>query len=77
MASQGRVEMKLDAVVIPVSDVERAKEFYGRLKWRLDADFPFETAFEWSSSRRPARGARSNSERKSRRAHPARPTAST
>jgi catechol 2,3-dioxygenase-like lactoylglutathione lyase family enzyme len=30
--------MKLEAVVIPVSDVERAKEFYLRLGWRLDAD---------------------------------------
>jgi catechol 2,3-dioxygenase-like lactoylglutathione lyase family enzyme len=31
--------MKLEVVVIPVSDVERAKEFYGRLGWRLDGDF--------------------------------------
>jgi catechol 2,3-dioxygenase-like lactoylglutathione lyase family enzyme len=31
--------MKLEVIVIPVSDVERAKEFYGRLGWRLDADF--------------------------------------
>jgi catechol 2,3-dioxygenase-like lactoylglutathione lyase family enzyme len=30
---------KLEIVVIPVSDVDRAKEFYGRLGWRLDADF--------------------------------------
>ena len=34
-----RVDMKLEAVVIPVSDVERAKRFYGGLGWRLDADF--------------------------------------
>jgi catechol 2,3-dioxygenase-like lactoylglutathione lyase family enzyme len=34
-----RVDMKFEVVVIPVSDVERAKEFYGRLGWRLDADF--------------------------------------
>jgi catechol 2,3-dioxygenase-like lactoylglutathione lyase family enzyme len=32
-------DMKLEVVVIPVSDVGRAKEFYGRLGWRLDADF--------------------------------------
>jgi catechol 2,3-dioxygenase-like lactoylglutathione lyase family enzyme len=32
------VETKLEAVVIPVSDVDRAKEFYARLGWRLDAD---------------------------------------
>ena len=33
------VDMKLEVVVIPVSDVERAKRFYGELGWRLDADF--------------------------------------
>ena len=38
-ASVGRVDMKLETVVIPVSDVDRAKEFYGGLGWRLDADF--------------------------------------
>ena len=34
-----RVDMKLEVVIIPVSDVDRAKEFYQRLGWRLDADF--------------------------------------
>src|SRR5512143_1883989 len=38
-ASAARVDMKLEVVVIPVSDVERAKAFYARLGWRLDADF--------------------------------------
>ena len=33
------VEMRLEVVVLPVSDVDRAKEFYVRLGWRLDADF--------------------------------------
>jgi catechol 2,3-dioxygenase-like lactoylglutathione lyase family enzyme len=33
------VDMKLEVVVIPVSDVDRAKRFYGALGWRLDADF--------------------------------------
>jgi catechol 2,3-dioxygenase-like lactoylglutathione lyase family enzyme len=32
--------MKLEVVVIPVSDVDRAKEFYGRLGWRLDVTPP-------------------------------------
>src|SRR6185295_16965165 len=32
-------DMKLEVVLLPVSDVDRAKEFYGRLGWRLDADF--------------------------------------
>jgi catechol 2,3-dioxygenase-like lactoylglutathione lyase family enzyme len=33
------MDMKLEVVVLPVSDVDRAKEFYGRLGWRLDVDF--------------------------------------
>ena len=33
-------DMKFELVVIPVSDVDRAKEFYLKLGWRLDADFP-------------------------------------
>ena len=33
-----QVDMKLEVFVIPVSDVDRAKEFYSRLGWRLDAD---------------------------------------
>jgi catechol 2,3-dioxygenase-like lactoylglutathione lyase family enzyme len=38
-AGVGRVDLKLEAVSIPVSDLDRAKEFYTRLGWRLDADF--------------------------------------
>ena len=38
-ASVAKVDMKLEIVVIPVSDVDRAKEFYAKLGWRLDADF--------------------------------------
>jgi len=38
-AGVARVDMKFEIVVIPVSDVDRAKEFYGRLGWRLDADY--------------------------------------
>jgi catechol 2,3-dioxygenase-like lactoylglutathione lyase family enzyme len=37
-ASVAAADMKLEVVVIPVSDVDRAKEFYSRLGWRLDAD---------------------------------------
>jgi catechol 2,3-dioxygenase-like lactoylglutathione lyase family enzyme len=40
-----KVDMKLEAVVIPVADVDRAKEFYRSLGWRLDADFPFDNGF--------------------------------
>jgi catechol 2,3-dioxygenase-like lactoylglutathione lyase family enzyme len=39
-AEAARVGMKFEIVVIPVSDVDRAKEFYGgKLGWRLDADY--------------------------------------
>jgi len=38
-ASVAKVDMKFEIVVIPVSDIDRAKEFYARLGWRLDADF--------------------------------------
>jgi catechol 2,3-dioxygenase-like lactoylglutathione lyase family enzyme len=41
----GRADLKLEAVVIPVADVERSKLFYGRLGWRLDADFAFDNGF--------------------------------
>jgi catechol 2,3-dioxygenase-like lactoylglutathione lyase family enzyme len=39
------VDLKLEAVVIPVSDADRAKEFYSGLRWRLDADFSFDNGF--------------------------------
>src|SRR5438477_11271514 len=38
-ATAARVDLKLEVVVIPVSDFDRAKEFYARLGWRLDADY--------------------------------------
>ena len=38
-AGIARVDMKFEIVVLPVSDVDRAKEFYERLGWRLDADY--------------------------------------
>jgi catechol 2,3-dioxygenase-like lactoylglutathione lyase family enzyme len=40
-----RVDMKLEVVVIPVSDVDRAKRFYDKLGWRLDADFVMDDDF--------------------------------
>src|ERR1700728_973265 len=45
MADLRSDDLKLEAVVIPVSDVDRAKEFYGKLGWRLDADFSFDNGF--------------------------------
>ena len=39
------MDMKLEVVVVPVSDVDRAKAFYLVLGWRLDADFPGDGGF--------------------------------
>lgn len=38
-SQEPRVDLKLEVVILPVSDVERAKSFYQGLGWRLDADF--------------------------------------
>jgi catechol 2,3-dioxygenase-like lactoylglutathione lyase family enzyme len=50
IASVKNVDMKLEVVVIPVSDVDRAKEFYGRLGWRLDVTPPGVVQFTPHSS---------------------------
>ena len=39
MAELSTIDMALEVVTLPVSDVDRAKSFYQRLGWRLDADF--------------------------------------
>ena len=39
------IAMKFEIVVIPVSDVDRAKAFYAKLGWRLDADYAHESDF--------------------------------
>ena len=39
-ARASNLDMKLEVVVIPVSDVDRAKEFYKKLGWRLDVTPP-------------------------------------
>jgi catechol 2,3-dioxygenase-like lactoylglutathione lyase family enzyme len=39
------MDVKLEVIVIPVADVDRAKEFYTKLGWRLDADHPFDNGF--------------------------------
>jgi predicted enzyme related to lactoylglutathione lyase len=45
LASVKSGDLKLEAVVIPVADVDRAKEFYAGLGWRFDADFSFDNGF--------------------------------
>ena len=67
------VDTKLEVVVIPVSDVDRAKRFYGGLGWRLDADFPSITVSGSSSSSRPDPPARSSLARTSPRLRLAQP----
>jgi catechol 2,3-dioxygenase-like lactoylglutathione lyase family enzyme len=44
-SAAGPGEMKLEVVLIPVSDVDRAKAFYEMLGWRLDADFALSEDF--------------------------------
>jgi catechol 2,3-dioxygenase-like lactoylglutathione lyase family enzyme len=56
-APVAQVDLKLEAVVIPVSDVDRAKRFYGSLGWRLDADFPFDNGFRVVQFTPPGSGA--------------------
>jgi catechol 2,3-dioxygenase-like lactoylglutathione lyase family enzyme len=56
--SEGRVlDMKLEVIVIPVSNVDRAKQFYGALGWRLDADFAFDDGFRVVQFTPPGSGA--------------------
>src|SRR5271154_735078 len=39
------MDLKLEVVILPVSDVDRSKRFYQSLGWRLDADFAFDNGF--------------------------------
>jgi catechol 2,3-dioxygenase-like lactoylglutathione lyase family enzyme len=50
------LDMKLEIVVIPVSDVDRAKRFYGGLGWRLDADLAAGDDFRVIQSTPPGSG---------------------
>jgi catechol 2,3-dioxygenase-like lactoylglutathione lyase family enzyme len=43
--SETVTDLKLEAVVVPVADVDRSKAFYAGLGWRLDADFAFDNGF--------------------------------
>ena len=45
LAAAATVDLKLEVVVLPVSDVDRAKCFYQTMGWRLDADFAFDNGF--------------------------------
>src|SRR5437762_12647087 len=54
--SVARVDLKFEAVVIRVSDVDRAKEFCKCLDWRCDADFSFDSGFRLVECRPPGLG---------------------
>jgi catechol 2,3-dioxygenase-like lactoylglutathione lyase family enzyme len=51
------LDMKLEVIVIPVADVDRAKQFYGGLGWRLDADFASDDGFRVIQFTPPGSGA--------------------
>jgi catechol 2,3-dioxygenase-like lactoylglutathione lyase family enzyme len=51
------LDMKLEVIVIPVSNVDRSKQFYGDLGWRLDADFAFDDGFRVIQFTPPGSGA--------------------
>jgi catechol 2,3-dioxygenase-like lactoylglutathione lyase family enzyme len=55
-ANVTRADFKLEVVVIPVSDVDRSKEFYRTMGWRLDADFAFDNGFRVVQLTPPASG---------------------
>ena len=67
-----RADMKLEVVVIPVSDVDRAKEFYGGLGGGSTATSLSATNFGECSLHPPVRRVRSTSVRASRQPHPVR-----
>jgi catechol 2,3-dioxygenase-like lactoylglutathione lyase family enzyme len=70
--------MKLEVVVLPVSDVDRAKAFYTeQLVFRLDADFPVNDGYRVVQVTHPARNARSSSAPASPPPHPGHCTACT
>ena len=72
-ASAGRVDMKLEVMIIPVSDVDRSKVFFERLGWNLDRDIaPMEGLRIVQFTPPRAQGPRSRSARDSRRPRQAR-----
>jgi catechol 2,3-dioxygenase-like lactoylglutathione lyase family enzyme len=56
-ASENNVDLKLEVVVIPVADFDRAKDFYAGIGWRLDADFSFDNGFRVIQFTPPGSGA--------------------
>jgi catechol 2,3-dioxygenase-like lactoylglutathione lyase family enzyme len=65
--SAAQVDLKFEIVVIPVSDVDRARDFYTKLEWRFDIDTRSGNDYAWFSSRQLAPLAPSSSARTSPR----------
>ena len=76
-ASVNDSDLELEVVVIPVSDVDCAKEFYRGLGWRLDADFPFDNGFRVVQFTPPGSACSIQFGTNMTRLRPARPRAST
>jgi catechol 2,3-dioxygenase-like lactoylglutathione lyase family enzyme len=76
-ASAERIDMKFEVAVIPVADVDRSKEFYTKLGWRFDADFPFDNGFRVVQFTPPGSGCSVQFGTKITSAAPDRPKAST
>jgi catechol 2,3-dioxygenase-like lactoylglutathione lyase family enzyme len=55
------VDMKLEVVVVPVADVDKAKDFYQGMGWRLDADVSAGVLFDFKGPSRPRSGAQASS----------------
>ena len=74
-AAVGNVDMHLEVEIIPVSDVDRSRQFYERLGWRLDDDVAPLDGLRIVQFTPPAPRPRSRSAQDSRRPRPARPRA--
>jgi catechol 2,3-dioxygenase-like lactoylglutathione lyase family enzyme len=59
-SSAKTIDVRFEVVVIPVADVDRSKQFYAKMGWRLDADFRFDNGFRIVQFTPLAPGARSS-----------------
>ena len=69
----GKIDMKFENHIIPVSDIDRAKQFYQRLGWRLDSDAaPLEglRIVQFTPRARPPRSPSARDSPRPRRARP-------
>ena len=67
VTEMGTIDMKLEVVTLPVTDVDRAKTFYQSIGWRFDIDLVVSDDFRVVQMTPPTRSARSSSARAARR----------